>query len=215
MCSITPVPFSNDSSSSRERILHADSLSRENLSGEIIIAGKIGVEPQNYFTSRVWRIISKPWLPPQLSFSHRGGKEKERKRRKAKSISIINPRIRSAFSSLLLFYRNINKNIIVTRRKKGRTRVNLWKEKGSTKGKKKDEFTRGGVGWKAGSSGIKINNVSGVRFIVVITWAGGVAIRCAFVVTDASISRDRPILSWTLVQIQNVLLARANPLSMH
>lgn len=140
-----------------------------------------------------------------------GGKEKERKRRK---ISIINPRIRSAFSSLLLFYRNINKNIIVTRRKKG-TRVNLWKEKGSTKGKKKDEFTRGGVGWKAGSSGIKINNVSGVRFIVVITWAGGVAIRCAFVVTDASISRDRPILSWTPVQIQNVLLARANPLSMH
>lgn len=214
MCSITPVPFSNDSSSSRERILHADSLSRENLSGEIIIAGKIGVEPQNYFTSRVWRIVSKPWLPPQLSFSHRGRKEKERKRRKAKSISIINPRIRSAFSSLLLFYRNINKNIIVTRRKKG-TRVNLWKEKGSTKGKKKDEFTRGGVGWKAGSSGIKINNVSGVRFIVVITWAGGVAIRCAFVVTDASISRDRPILSWTPVQIQNVLLARPNPLSMH
>lgn len=147
---------------------------------------------------------------PAIIFFSQGGKEKERKRRKAKSISIINPRIRSAFSSLLLFYRNINKNIIVTRRKKG-TRVNLWKEKG----KKKDEFTRGGVGWKAGSSGIKINNVSGVRFIVVITWAGGVAIRCAFVVTDASISRDRPILSWTPVQIQNVLLARANPLSMH
>lgn len=140
------------------------------------------------------------------------GKRKGKKETKSK-ISVINPRIRSAFSSLLLFYRNINKNIIVTRRKG--TRVNLWKEKGSTKGKKKDEFTRGGVGWKAGSSGIKINNVSGVRFIVVITWAGGVAIRCAFVVTDASISRDRPILSWTPVQIQNVLLDRPNPLSMH
>lgn len=41
MCSITPVPFSNDSSSSRERILHADSLSRENLSGEIIIVKSV------------------------------------------------------------------------------------------------------------------------------------------------------------------------------